>query len=312
MAAPQQLSDIDQAALSWFVANGGDDADAPGFARWQAADPRHGDAYARIENLWGSASFAGAANRARPRHRGVAAATTLGLALCLTLGAGAGLRLTGTTLAWPADHATAVGQIAATTLDDGSTVTLDSGSAIDVAITDQAREIRVLRGRVFVAVAPDDRPLTVRSGDAQIRDIGTSFSVARADDGEHVAVADGLVDIGTPSAGTSPATATVIVRAGQAGALVDGRLAPVRSINPLESFAWVQQRHYFSNQPVAAVADELRRYHRGWIVIANDRAAGVRISGGLNLVDPVGAMEELARLSGTRLTRVSDRVLILR
>ncbi|MFC4256197.1 FecR family protein [Croceibacterium xixiisoli] len=306
MTAPQQLSDIDQAALSWFVANRGDDADAPGFARWQAADPRHGDAYARIENLWGSASFAGAAKRARPRHRGVAAATTLGLALCLTLGMGAGLRLTGTTLAWPADHATWVGQIAATTLADGSTVTLDSGSAIDVVMTDKGREIRVLRGRVFVAVAPDDRPLRVLSGDAEIRDIGTSFSVMRDDAGEHVAVADGVVDIGTPAAGAR------IVRAGQAGALVAGQLTPVRAINTLESFAWTQQRHYFSNQPVAAVADELRRYHRGWIVIANDRAAGVRISGGLNLSDPVAAMEELARLSGTRLTRVSDRVLILR
>ncbi len=311
MAAPQQLSEIDRAALGWFVANRGDDADQAGFEHWQAADPRHGDAYARIEQLWGSSAFAGAAKRARPRNRAAAAATTLGLALCLMLVTGAGMRLTGHVLAWPADHATPVGQIAATTLADGSRVTLDSGSAIDVAIGPDGREIRLLRGRIFVAVAPDDRPLRVLSGDALIRDIGTSFSVGRDEGGEAVAVADGLVEISAGSAPQGTASAAMI-RAGQGGALQRGRVIAAHAINPLESFAWVQQRHYFADQRLGDVAAELRRYHRGWIIIANDHAADVRISGGLNLADPVAAMEELARLSSTRLTRVSDHLLILR
>lgn len=304
--AQAKLDEVERTALAWFVADRGGDADTASFSAWLASDPRHADAYARIETLWGSAAFAGAAKRARPRN-GRTATAAVALALCLVFGSGTALKLTGTAIAWPADHSTAVGEIAAATLDDGTRILLDSGSAVDVAMKGGQREIRVLRGRAFIAVAEDRRPLRVLSGDAVIRDIGTRFAVSRTDDGEHVAVADGLVEL-REARGDQART----IGPAQASALSGDTLAAVRPINPLETFGWTRHRLYFSNRPLGDVAAELRRYHRGWIVIANDQAATLPISGGLSLDDPAAAMAELARLSGTRLTRVTDRILILR
>lgn len=306
MEAPANLSDIDRAALSRFVAARGGEIDAAALADWLAADPRHEKAYARVEALWGSFALADAARRARPRATR-AVVRSAGMALCLAIATVGTLRLSGTVLAWPADHSAAVGDIATLALDDGSRVVLDSGSAIDVSMDSSRREIRLVRGRFSIAVADDTRPLRVLSGDAVIRDIGTRFDVSRRRDGEHVAVAEGVVELRDSGEGGG-----LILRAGEGGALVDGKIGTVRRLNELETFGWSDKRLYFSNRPVGEVVEELRRYHRGWIVVANDRAATLRVSGGLSLKDSVAGMEELARLSGTRLSRVTDRVLILR
>jgi len=307
MVAPTNLSDIDREALAWFVAGRGDKpSDAAALSAWRAADPLHDKAYLRVEALWGSAAFAGAARAARPRPARAAIRTT-GMALCLAIVTAGGLRLSGAIIAWPADHSAAVGEIAALRLDDGSRVILDSGSAIDVSMDRGHREIRLVRGRFSIAVADDERPLRVLSGDAVIRDIGTRFDVARRVDGEHVAVAEGLVEL--RANGESRA---ILLRAGEGGSLVNGKIGPAHRLNELESFGWRDGRLYFSNRPLGEVVDELRRYHRGWIVVSNDRAAALRVSGGLDLHDPAAGMEELARLSGARLSRVTDHLLVLR
>lgn len=303
MAQPRTLSQIDQEALAWFVANGAEASEAEGFKSWRDVDPRHGRAYTQIETLWSSPAFARAAKRTRPRAP--RATTALTLALSAALISGATLKLTGMRMTWPADHATAVGKIAAVRLDDGSRVVLDTDSAIDVAMGSTRRDIRLLRGRAFITVAPDRRPLNVLSGDATIRDIGTRFSVSRGGDGEHVAVAEGVVELRAPGRGMRT------LGAGQASAALRDTLTPVATINVAEGFGWTKRRYYFTSRRLDDVANELRRYHRGWIFIADDTAAALPISGGLNLDNPVAAMDELARLSGTRLTRVTDRILIL-
>lgn len=301
------LPPIDAKALSWFVANqaGGDSAECDA---WRAADPRHDAAYVRIERLWGSAALATAAKKVRPARRGQIGATTAVAALCLLVSTTVGLRISGGQIAWPADHATSIGEIATTRLDDGTLVTLDSASAIDVDLTGETREIRLLRGRAFIDVAKDDRPFRMLSGDAVIRDIGTRFTVAREAGSEHVAVQEGIVELKAASADTRH----VVLHAGMESSATGGGLTAPRAAKPFETFGWTRQRLYFSDRPLGEVVTELRRYYRGWIIVANDDASTMRISGGLNLADPDAAMAELARLSGKRITRVAGRVLILR
>jgi len=298
------LAPIDARALSWFVANRGDEADAADFEAWRAADPRHDAAYARIERLWDSSALAGAARRTRPMRAGPSLAA---LALLLLTGA-ATLRLTGTILAWPADHDTYVGEIATTTLADGSTVILDSGSAIDVDMTSGRRDVRLIRGRAYVSVAQDPRPFRLLSGASEIRDIGTRFSVAREDGGELVAVEEGMVDVRA----SPDASAHIRLLPNQAATARDGSLSAVRGISPLQSFGWTRKRLYFSNEPLGKVVETLRHYHRGWIVLANGKAGTLPISGGLDLSDPAAATAELARLADMRVSHLPGGILILR
>lgn len=303
-SSPQGLPLAEEEALAWFVRNQGQDAPDPAFEAWCAVDPAHEAAYARVSALWGSDAFGAAARRLKRPARPVAAAIVLPLALLLTMG---GLKATGVTPSLPADHVTRVGDVATTTLDDGTRLTLDTATAVDVDFDAGERVLRLRRGRVFVAVAADARPFRIVADGADIRDIGTSFSVREADGGARVAVRDGIVDV--------RATGHDKVQrltAGLRGGVSREGLLPITAADSYEDFGWTRDRLYFHDRPLGEVVAELRRYYRGWIVVGDEAIANQRISGGLRLDDPASAMAELAKLSGGKLTRVSDTLLILR
>jgi len=297
----------DAQALKWFVRNSAaQDAPDAAFEDWLEADPAHRQAYARIEALWRSDAFGAAAARVRTGRGGRGAAKGAAAIAVILLATAGAMRLEGLPLRWPADRSARVGAMESFALEDGTRLSLDSGAAIDLAYTADRREIVLRDGRLMADVGRDPRPFSIRAGGAVIRDVGTRFAVDRQGDKVAVAVADGVVEL---SRGESPPTRLAAGQKGEWGAAGPALLSAVDE--PVD-FGWTRHRLYFSDQPLGKVVDELRRYHRGWIVVADEAIAARRISGGLDTRDPASAMEELARLSGGRLSRLSDRLLILR
>src|SRR3546814_19462133 len=77
-------------------------------------------------------------------------------------------------LMWQSDYRTGTGEMRNVTLSDGSSVTLDTGSAIAVNYGDGRRGVRLLAGPAWFDVAPDARPpLTVSAPDAWVGVPGT-------------------------------------------------------------------------------------------------------------------------------------------
>lgn len=301
------LPAADEEALAWFVRNQAQAGADPAFDAWCAVDPAHEAAYARVEALWGSAVLGQATRRAKPRPAARTAAVVVPLALVAVLGLGAA-RLRGVAPGLPADHATRVGEQSVAILEDGTRLVLDTATTVDVDYNGEARTVRLRGGRVYATVAPDSRPFSIVVDGAVVRDIGTSFSVERRARDLTVAVREGEVDLRL-RAGSDERQRLV---AGQRGGLAGDRLRPVEAADSYEDFGWSRGRLYFSDRPLGEIVAELRRYHRGWIIVGDDTVSAQRISGGLRLDDPPAAMAELAKLSDGRLTRVSDAVLILR
>ncbi len=307
---------VGDTALDWFTRRQEGSPDIPSeraFEAWLHADPAHAAAYAQVEALWREPAFVVAITHQAPRRRTRRVSVSLlrtaaALALLAVLGAGA-LRVVGLPLRLPADHATSIGTERVDRLDDGTRLVLDTASAVDVSYSGTQRTVQLREGRVFFSVAPDARPFQVLAGDVAIRDIGTEFSVDRFDGEVRVVVRQGEVAL----ASGDPGTLEQHLRAGEEGGYRNGRvILPAQKIDPQIAFAWLDHRLFFQQRPLAEVVDELRRYHRGWIVIANPTLQGIKVSGGYNLDDPVAAIRDLARLSGASLMRVSDRVLVLR
>jgi transmembrane sensor len=305
---------VTDAALDWFTRRQGSaSGTVPDrrFDAWLHADPAHAAAYARVEALWRDPAFtaavAGQALPNRPRVAPVLFRVAASAALFAVLGVG-GLRIAGVPVRLPADYATHVGAEQTAQLDDGTRLVLDSASAVDVSYSGTQRIVRLREGRAFFSVAQDTRPFEVVAGSVVIRDVGTSFSVDRFDGEVRVAVSQGEVAL-TPADRNTPEQH---LRAGEEGGYRDGHLIASAMIDPQIAFAWLDHRLFFQQRPLAEVVDALRRYHRGWIVIANPALSGLKVSGGYNLNDPVAAIRDLARLSGASLIRVSDRLLILR
>jgi transmembrane sensor len=95
---------------------------------------------------------------------------------------------------WQTAHATPRGGLARLPLPDGSTLTLDADSAVDVRLYGDRREIRLHRGGAFFDVARDPaRPFVVLAGAARVTGLGTRFAVQAEPDGVEVSVESGRV-----------------------------------------------------------------------------------------------------------------------
>lgn len=221
-------------------------------------------------------------------------------ALILALSPGLVLRL-------QADQATATGEFRDLRLADGSLVHLGARSAIDVDVTSDHRRVTLLAGDAWFDVAHDAaRPFTVASGPVETRVLGTAFEVRRQGDDTQVGVGRGHVRVSL---------------GGQASDLLPGdRLAVdpasasmIRSHLPVDSIGSWRDGHLFANNtPIADVIAELRRYDRGWIILADARLGQKRVTGLYDARDPARALEALMATAGGQVSHITPYVTVVR
>src|SRR5262245_16962284 len=85
-----------------------------------------------------------------------------------------------TYLSGPERYQTALGEQRSVILDDGSVVTLNTLSRVEVDFRRERRLIRLVQGEALFKVAPDHaRPFDVIAGTTMIRAVGTRFNVDR-------------------------------------------------------------------------------------------------------------------------------------
>jgi len=158
--------------------------------------------------------------------------------------------------------ATTVGQRDSVRLADGTRVMLAPQSQLTVAsgYGNNVREVE-LEGEAYFDVHHDAaRPFRVRAGGADIRDLGTTFTVrVTGDQGVRVAVTSGSVSL-APTQTT--ANTAVVLRPGDAGTLAaDGRMLIERGGTVEPDTAWTHGRLVFHEAPMATVRAELRRWY---------------------------------------------------
>lgn len=308
-------------ATDWLIALREEPEDAALRARfdaWIDASPVNAAAWAEthhVDDLIGRARPAGPAREERKvlpvdfagtRARRIAIlATASAMAACLMLVFAPGVLL------WlQAAHMTSTAEIRALRLDDGSIVRLGPASAIDVAFAPTERRVRLLKGEAFFEIARDtSRPFTVESDDVRTTVLGTSFEVRLAGDGTtDVAVRDGVVHVAWDKA-VPPVSEQLHagdrVRIGGAGQVTRS------SGPPDETAAWLHGQIVARDRSVADLVDELRRYHRGTIVIADGGLARERVTGVYNLSDPAVALRAVASAHGATVRQISPWLVVI-
>jgi len=249
---------LDQ-AIGWHLRRDAmTDTDWAAFVVWLEADAAHARAYDAVamrDDLVAQAAFPvvapdtgrHAANdtAAAPRRWWALAA---GGAVAAALAAW-GVPLMQTAPAAPQVFATRDGERRDLRLPDGTTVAMNGGTLLRVAAGD-GRSAELLRGEVTLHVVHDAaRPFTLRAGDSEIRDLGTTFDVQRSSDRLYVAVAEGSVQVADARLG-----------AGDAWTRTRGR-ASRGTVVPATVGGWRSGLLSFDGTPVAEVAASLRRLH---------------------------------------------------
>jgi transmembrane sensor len=282
------------------------------FETWLAGDESHRRAWRSVQRVWGLSGDlpALAANRGkilavpRPvrsngwRIAGLALATIAAIHLVPVVA-----------LHWTADYATSIGELRDVTLEDGSVVHLDAGSAIAVNYGTERREVSLLAGRAFFeVVTATGRPFVVRIDDATVAVTGTAFDVRTADDGLTVAVLSGTVEVGL-AADSRPARSLT----GGESLTVDRRSRKVEQakIPPQDVASWREGRLVVDGASLAEVVEELGRHHRGFIVIRDPELAARRVTGVFDLRRPLEALDAIAGSQRASITRITPFLLLL-
>jgi transmembrane sensor len=202
-------------------------------------------------------------------------------------------------------YATQVGARRTVNLPDGSVVQLAPLSRIEVA-PGYGRPDRavVLTGQAYFEVRHDAaHPFTVRTGAAEVQDLGTAFSIAEGDTGGvRVVVTEGSVSL-RPSAGGD----AMVLRAGDRGSV--GRAGVVRVERGTageDDVAWTKGRLVFHDAPIPEVADALRRWYGITLVVRDPELSRRHLTASFGTETADEAVQVVAAALGGQLQRRGD------
>jgi transmembrane sensor len=176
------------------------------------------------------------------------------------------------------------------TLPDGSIVTLNTSSKIDVNFTDSERSINLVYGEALFDVAKDtSRPFVVETRQGAVRAVGTVFSVRLIDREVAVLVEEGIVElmalpnINKVAASSSPKDMVVLARltTGEEASF-DGVSKNIKSVelkDVTNRHAWKNGMLIFEGNSLSQVVDEITRYTDMKIVISDPEMQDLQIGG---------------------------------
>ena len=307
-------SEITAEACSWIaqIDSGALTAsDMAALREWMSRSPAHAAEIRAIAQMSGQLSVladlapaleksAGAHNPARkttPRAR-LAPVFSAAFAFMLISGVVLSILLTGDD-GTPIIYKTAVGEYRTLALEDGTQVSLNTDSQIEVDFNDAERRVRLIDGEaLFDVVSNPKRPFVVYSDTAVAEAVGTSFVVRLREAVTELAVVEGVVAFSklpqsidlpaterlpsstrkdasapppTAAATAEPAAERVLVKAGQAltsieltdlAATAQPSAIPVLSERDLQrKLSWTDGFLEFSDTPLEEVIAELTRHN---------------------------------------------------
>ncbi|MFJ2994441.1 FecR domain-containing protein [Pandoraea sp. NPDC087047] len=298
------------AATEWFVRLQAPDADADTHAstqaawqRWHDADPQHALAWQRLVEFGTHLRTIPPLVAHKTLVRARAPQTNSGRRRLLGLIAVAGVTSavwsatdSNTVRAWRADLRTGVGERRTVQLADGTVLTLNTDSAVDVHFSEDVRRLRLVRGEIAITTGADadrgHRPFFVDTAQGSLQALGTRFAVRQHDDSAAVAVLEGAVRVVPANA----ANATVVLTAGQ-GATFDASALRSRFDDASlanAAAAWTQGMLVVHAMPLGDFLAELGRYRRGHLGCAPEVAA-LRVSGIYPVDDTDRVLDMLSR-----------------
>ena len=291
------------------------------FEHWLQQGSIYRAAFAEAEALWGTAAKVlketqsvnvqpqrlSAARKNRPVRR---TAWNGGLAMAASL-------LLVVWMAWPSladwmlsDYSTVVGEQKAVVLADGSSVFLNTDTAISLDWSRQRRRIVLLKGQAEFKVAKDaDRPFVVVAGNTAVRALGTVFEVfEQASGAVDVTVSEHAV--GVSLQGRSGAESMRVEEGERLHYAGHGELNRAESVNLNQINAWQRGKLIFRDQPLADVVAELNRYSKARIVLKGGDIEQLRVSG-VFPIDDSAVLSALQKAFSIRSTQLGPWLVIL-
>jgi len=269
------------------------------YSQWLAADPRHREAVAlqrwgweELDRLTGLQTTVNALpdpDLLAPRRFSPVRKFTGYLPLVLAASTAVGLFLW-----WPHPAANPAPEPAAVpsyalaapieqrTLEDGSTVELNRGAAIETRFTAGERRVSLLRGEANFTVAKNPaRPFIVSASGVEVKAVGTVFNVRLGRTAVEVLVAEGKVQVQQPAAATAVVTPLTM---GQHAVVSLAPFAPAPQAAKLsaaeleQKTAWQPRLLDFTAASLGEIVGEFNRRNPVHLILGDADLATLRLS----------------------------------
>ena len=213
---------------------------------------------------------------------------------------------------------TAVGERASVTLDDGSIVTLNTNSKVQVAFSEKRRDVTLLKGQAFFQVAKDKaHPFIVTAGDREVIAVGTEFEVGLEMQGVRVALVEGRVNVRKALPGSMrltdapewPVEQTMLEPGEQLFAATTGTVS-VKPVKVAELLSWREGRVRFDDTPLSEAVAEMNRYSKSPITIADPHIADLKISGAFRTGQPKSFVTAITEVFPVRADVKPDGIML--
>jgi Fe2+-dicitrate sensor, membrane component len=194
-----------------------------------------------------------------------------------------------------ADQHTATGERRTIELADGSRLTLNARSAVDIQFSDGQRRVQLREGQLQVDVAADpQRPFVVATAQGQVKALGTRFMVRQGADESLASVQQHSVQLDTLNGLQRR------IDAGQAVSFTASQIDPQTSTARSQA-DWLEGRVELHDEPLSALVEALRPYQTGVLRISPE-AARVRVFGVFSLDNTPQTLSTLAQTLPIKVT----------
>ncbi len=322
---------INQQARAWYVRLGSEQAGADDwhdFTVWLEADPKHIDAYDRVElallDISPQETKSGVLNnpvgkpeenpsdkiivlqekrrllKPIPRSYLAGIAATFIAALALLFSANI--------FQSPANiqhYATNIGEYENIVLSDGTRINLNTNTKLSVQMGKKIRAVTLYSGEAYFDIAQDTkRGFIVNVKDTIITDIGTAFSVNFYESTLSVSVAHGIVDM------QSPVQKVRLTKGQKAVRLSGAKTMTIASVEIDNISTWRDGVLVFENAPLSSIVPELNRYFKTSIVLMDEQTAALTFSGVLNISDQDKMINSIEALLPVRVMDDGRQILL--
>jgi transmembrane sensor len=233
-------------------------------------------------------------------------------------------------------YITSIGEHSTHTLEDGSVLTLNSNSQVEVYYTLSKRVINLLRGEAhFDVVSDPNRPFEVYAGNRMIKAVGTAFSVYRLENNIEVLVTEGKVDLAivestllikpktsskdkidfnqnfSPDLIESTVTVIASLKAGQSISIpissdsLDTPVVEYAQGDLVRKLSWLDGRLVFAGESLQEVVAEVSRHTPLIIEVMDPELKKLRIGGQFQAGETDALFDVLASGFGVEITRIN-------
>ena len=208
-------------------------------------------------------------------------------------------------------YATAIGEQQLVRLDDGTLVTLNTDSRIEVRYSGGVRLVRLMRGEALFHVASDSRPFTLQTPALSLDARDAEFSVRLTGEGARVTVNHGAT---LAEATHAQGGQGAMMIGPDSQAVIDSGGARLERMSTAEVDrlqAWQRGTIELNGQSLREAAGEFNRYSARKIIISDDRTAALHVGGYFRTTDVDGFVRAITKTFPVRVTATTSDEIVL-